>query len=108
MITEKTGILMLSITVLVTSGFVLNQAFAQADPNFDLQCLAAGGTPITDINDPRFGQCIFETVGGESLSVDTTALFVSGVGVNAAWLLPMIAGVAGTGLYLIKFRTNKE
>ena len=45
-------------------------------------------------------------VAGEILQIDTTALFVSGAAANAAWLLPVIAGIAGTGFYLTRSRWN--
>jgi len=47
-------------------------------------------------------------VGGELLSIDSTALVLAGLQTSAIWMLPVLAGVAGAGFYLIKFRTNKE
>lgn len=48
-----------------------------------------------------------EGVGGEMLSINTTALLVSGAFANAFWMLPILVGIAGTGLYLTKSRWNK-
>jgi hypothetical protein len=48
-----------------------------------------------------------ELIGGEILSINTTALLVTGAFANAFWMLPMLAGIAGTGLYLTRSRWNK-
>jgi len=49
-----------------------------------------------------------QVVGGELLSIDSTALMLAGLQSSAIWMLPVLAGIAGTGFYLVKFRTNKE
>jgi len=49
-----------------------------------------------------------DIVGGELLPIDSTALMLAGLQSSAIWMLPVLAGIAGTGFYLIKFRTNKE
>lgn len=42
-------------------------------------------------------------VGGEILSIDTTALFVAGAFTNAYWILPAIgAAIAGFGIFRFK------
>ena len=47
------------------------------------------------------------TVGGELLSLNLTALIVAGFSSSAIWMLPTLAGLAGVGVYLAKFR-NRE
>ena len=47
-------------------------------------------------------------VGGEFLPINSTALVLAGLQSSAIWMLPVLAGVAGAGFYLIKFRMNKE
>ncbi len=47
-------------------------------------------------------------VGGEFLPIDSTALVLAGLQSSAIWVLPVLAGIAGTGFYLVKFRANKE
>ena len=47
-------------------------------------------------------------VGGEFLPIDSTALMLAGLQSSAIWMLPVLAGIAGTGFYLVKFRANKE
>ena len=41
-------------------------------------------------------------IGGEILSIDTSALLVAGAGANALWLLPMLGVIAGTGAYFTR------
>lgn len=43
-------------------------------------------------------------VGGELLSIDNTALFVAGIFTNAFWLVPILAGIAGVGVYFTRSR----
>jgi len=47
-------------------------------------------------------------VGGVFLGVDTAALLIAGFQSSAIWMIPTIAGIAATGIYLTKFRANKE
>ena len=42
------------------------------------------------------------TVGGESLNINMTSLFVTGFFSNALWIAPVAVGIAGTGLYLAR------
>jgi len=48
------------------------------------------------------------TVAGEILPISTTALFVSGIFGSAIWMAPFVAGIAGTGYYLVRKQMNKE
>ncbi|MBM2819992.1 MAG: type sorting protein [Nitrosarchaeum sp.] len=53
--------------------------------------------------------CTLVTVAGELLSLDSTALFVSGLSSSMIWMVPSLAGIAGAGIYFIRARThNKE
>jgi len=49
-----------------------------------------------------------KVVGGEFLPIDSTALVLAGLQTSAIWMIPVLAGVAGAGFYLVKFRMNKE
>jgi len=60
-----------------------------------------GSVPITTISNI----CI---VGGELLSIDSTALLLAGLQSSAIWMLPVLAGAAGVGAFYIKTRMNKE
>jgi len=47
-------------------------------------------------------------VGGESLDIDRTALLIAGFQSSAIWMIPVLAGAAGTGAYYIRTRMNKD
>ena len=49
-----------------------------------------------------------EQVAGELLPINTSALMIAGLTASAVWMIPAVAGLAGVGIYLIKFRANKE
>ena len=59
-------------------------------------------TALTYVNFPQL------VVGGEFLSIDTTALMLAGLQSSAIWMLPVLAGVAGSafGVLYIKSRRN--
>ncbi len=55
----------------------------------------------------EFDSCI-AVVGGEFLPIDSTALVLAGLQTSAIWMLPVLAGVAGSafGILYIKSRRN--
>jgi len=65
----------------------------------------AGQQPVEDMDMARVTILV---VGGEFLSIDTTALFLGGIQSSAVWILPTVAGLAGAGYYLVKFRNKEE
>ena len=48
------------------------------------------------INEPQ--------IAGELLPLDSTALFLAGIQSMTVWMVPTILGLAGAGVYLVKFR----
>ncbi len=88
----KIGILLLSMTVLVTVGFVSNQAFAGSPGE---ECRAAGG-----VFDPNTMQCNFP-VGGIAVVVPESELYGELTKQYSLWLIPAISA-AGIGAYIIK------
>jgi|SRR3990172_4094074 len=56
----------------------------------------------------KLGREICEPVGGELLNINTASLFVAGLSANAIWIIPTIAGLAGTGIYFIRARKDSE
>jgi hypothetical protein len=48
------------------------------------------------------------TVAGELLQINSTSLFISGLFTNSFWMLPAMAGIAGTGAYVIRSRMHKD
>lgn len=49
-----------------------------------------------------------KVVAGEFLSIETSALVITGLTSNAIWIIPSVAGIAGAGIYLVKFRDNRD
>jgi hypothetical protein len=47
-------------------------------------------------------------VAGELLSLDTSALFVSGISSSAIWMVPTLAGIVGAGVYYVRTRVNNK
>jgi len=43
-------------------------------------------------------------VAGELLPLDSTALFLAGIQSMTVWMVPTVLGLAGAGVYLVKFR----
>ena len=46
-------------------------------------------------------------VAGELLPLDSSALVIAGLS-SATWMIPAVAGIAGAGIYLIRFRANRD
>lgn len=76
----------------------------------------AGGIFVTDAEGDDVVQAILDiigecggpgiSVGGSIASVNTTALFVSGM--FSSWMIPALAGAAGTGYYFAQSRLGKK
>ena len=64
--------------------------------------------PSPDIKFCEFVNEIDVKVAGELLPLNTSALMIAGLSTSAVWMVPAIAGLAGAGVYLVKFRANKE
>jgi hypothetical protein len=47
-------------------------------------------------------------VAGNLLSVDSSELVIAGLTSSAVWMAPAVAGLVSAGIYMIKFRANKE
>jgi len=83
-----------NLATFLNGGTLINVIESGQDQNFE-------GMPITTISNI----CI---VGGELLSIDSTALLLAGLQSSAIWMLPVLAGVAGSafGVLYIKSRRN--
>ncbi len=87
---KKTGILLLSMTVLVTAGFVSNQAFAGG--------IICEEGYIYDGNN----ECIkIQAVGGLAVPVSESQLYSELATQYSLWLIPVISAIA-IGTYLVK------
>ena len=82
---------MLSMTVLVTAGFVSNQAFAGAD-----LC------PPGWVFDTNFNDCVLkQAVGGLAVPVSESEVYGELATQYSLWLIPTLSAV-GIGAYIIK------
>jgi len=50
--------------------------------------------------------CQLTPVAGQLLPLDSTALFLAGIQSMTVWMIPAVAGLAGAGVYLVKFRKH--
>jgi len=46
-------------------------------------------------------------VAGELLPLDTSALMIAGLTSMTVWMIPTVLGLAGAGVYLVKYRANR-
>jgi len=84
-------------------GFVITVAnFAEFAPALERKLLGTIGD-ICDVPIPPP-----ECVGGEFLPIDSTALLIAGMSANLGFIVPIAAGIAGVGAYLIRSRMNKD
>ncbi|MDH3677176.1 MAG: hypothetical protein OEQ12_02620 [Nitrosopumilus sp.] len=72
------------------------------DSNIESQCEDAPDGPISEPQVPG------PTVAGELLSIDSTALFLAGIQSMTVWMVPAVAGLAGAGVYLVKYRAHRD
>ncbi|MDH3677993.1 MAG: hypothetical protein OEQ12_06810 [Nitrosopumilus sp.] len=47
-------------------------------------------------------------VAGKLLPLDSSALFLAGINSMMVWMIPIVAGLAGAGAYMVKFRFEKD
>jgi hypothetical protein len=57
-------------------------------------------------NDIAYQDNLAADVSGAILPIDSSALFIAGIQASAIWMIPTLAGIAGAGFYLTKFRKN--
>jgi len=110
----KTGVLLLSITVLMTSVFLTQEAlggFATcAECSADLQqCLASASSPSEEEQcRVIFQDCILFTfegscpVGGSMIQMETIPILAAGAQYTAAWMIPAIVSAIGIGIVIAR------
>jgi len=47
-------------------------------------------------------------VGGTLLPISSQSLFLAGIQSMTVWMIPAVVGLAGAGVYLVKFRANRD
>jgi len=90
------------------NGFCLNDAAEAACPENPDICLDA-------VCNPASGQCedipsndpvCQPPVAGQLLPLDSSALMIAGLTSITVWMIPTVLGLAGAGVYLVKFRKH--
>ena len=81
-----------------------------------LQIVCFDGDICTDDSCDPVDGCMFEEdptndlscqeVAGQLLPLDSTALFLAGIQSMTVWMIPTVLGLAGVGVYLVKFRKH--
>ena len=65
---------------------------------------------VAGMTSPAFAQAVVETssltVAGEIIPINNSALFLAGLSSMTVWMIPAVVGLAGAGVYLVKFRKN--
>jgi len=59
---------------------------------------------VGDITMAHCKLVVSHPVAGELLPLDSTALFLAGIQSMTVWMIPTVLGLAGAGVYLVKFR----
>jgi len=105
---------LLSMTVLMTSVFLTDQAFADvhilpltcADCDFEFEICEGDGMSV-------YEQCVADrdscrralmctAVGGEFIGIETTSVLVAGTQTTAAWMIPAIVSAIGIGIVIAR------
>ena len=105
----KIGVLFLSMTVLMTSAFLTQNAFAGigdcpygADPKTGI-CWCGPPNGVAGATLPP-AICIERpsAVGGDLISLDTTMVLVAGAQYTMAWMIPVLVAAAGIGIVVAR------
>jgi len=49
-----------------------------------------------------------DRIAGELLPLDNSALMIAGLTSMSVWMIPTVLGLAGVGVYLVKYRANRD
>jgi len=74
-------------------------------------CLPGNIDTIAIIDGNNNNLCTFQNqriVAGELLPIMSSALVIAGVSTIAVWMIPTVLGLAGAGVYLVKYRANRD
>ena len=109
-----TATLSITIVTLFLAPVGTNRAFAGGP--CEEQCFVddAGCSAPPEVCDLDLQECLIQCrppppetpVAGELLSLDTSALMIAGLTSMSVWMIPTVLGLAGAGVYLVKFRKH--
>ncbi len=106
----KIGVLFLSMTVLMTSVFLTEQAFAGEPSTCEeaeaglAQCPAgAPGIPCRVMYNGFLDDLMCRSpVGGDMIQMETTSILAAGAQYTAAWMIPTLIAAAGIGIVIAR------
>ena len=52
--------------------------------------------------------CHSPEVGGSLIPLDSTVLLLAGIQSMTVWMIPAVVGLAGAGVYFVKYRANRD
>ncbi len=107
----KIGVLLLSMTVLMTSVFLTEQAFAgtvgppqtcrEAEAGL-AQCAAGPAGLACRVMYNGFIDNLCRAVGGDMIQMETTSILAAGAQYTAAWMIPTLIAAAGIGIVIAR------
>ena len=94
------------------SGIIVNKEFAPLSEIWvvkEIKILTTSQDEFAHVLsfEQHFSQ-VSPIVAGELLSVNSSALVIAGLASSAVWMIPTVAGIAGAGIYMVKFRANRD
>lgn len=95
----------------VTASLLWNLGSLNPGEMKSIDVIVAAGNSLNDLNTQIANakeSLDSETVGGEFLPIDSTALLMAGMSANLSLIVPIAAGIAGAGAIIIRSRMNKE
>jgi len=102
----------LNLSIINEGMIIIHGTLANLDSilvNNSLIVVKCGGELIIESALIDNGQIINEDcVAGKLLPLDSTALFLAGIQSMTVWMIPAVVGLAGAGVYLVKFRANRD
>ena len=89
---------------MITYSVILNNPLTEFEI-VSLVTKAGGSEVVVDISGPI---CLSShVVTGELISLDNTALMMAGLSSMSLWMIPGVAGITGTGLFIVKYRASR-
>ena len=109
----KIGVLFLSMTVLMTSVFLTEQAFAGTGSPPQTCSQAEAGLAQCPLGPPGLACRVMyngflddlmcrSPVGGDMIQMETTSILAAGAQYTAAWMIPTLIAAAGIGIVVAR------
>jgi hypothetical protein len=92
----------------VCQGLAVLNCAINPDICIDTACNPSNGQCEETFDPTNDLVCQEDQVAGELLPLDSTALLIGGLSSMSMWMIPAVVGIAGAGVYLVKFRANRD